>query len=365
MHDLEVEDESKEMFTGVSFSSEAFAAWYARRNFQMSLESEGKHSIDVPTPVTEEFELQGWGKVACTTATNISSQFRSAAVESVSIFRMDFDKTRSLADVLELSWSLEQLFGFLIGYRPKPPEFRLRTGEKHKWGDQEIPEEGRLQLSGVDWIDRGYIHPGECINVCGRANSSVAAVTKTFLDARDDFATRMSAVEFSRFFSRSINDRFSVVMPVLEEYLRRTYTSADESSYTDQQSKFFDWVDAANDPVVKEFSQKHIIVKDAKTPSLKTLLLRAIKTVNDSGFSFPQSIAGDIQKRRGQVFHSVPQMNREDARAFYIEVLAATGILMLHTYRDLGINIRSIIDSQLAFGELRAFVEHPSKGTAS
>jgi hypothetical protein len=72
-------------------------------------------------------------------------------------------------------------------------------------------------------------------------------------------------------------------------------------------------------------------------------------------YLFPEDMAGRIQKRRGAAFHSQPHMSQEDVRMFYEEIRAATGLLMLHTLADLGIDI-SVIRSVHSMPDLREFL---------
>ena len=109
----------------------------------------------------------------------------------------------------------------------------------------------------------------------GRRYDPYTILEKFFID-NDSILARIHSIDFCRHFTSNLNDRFSVIMPVLEAYLKRRYTSADEESYLQSEKAFFEWVDKADNDNIKEFSRKHLNVVNRKSPSLKTLLGRAL-----------------------------------------------------------------------------------------
>lgn len=54
-------------------------------------------------------------------------------------------------------------------------------------------------------------------------------------------------------------------------------------------------------------------------------------------------------------------MSEDDARRFYVEIQAATGLLMLHTYDDLGLDISCLADSYFPLYDLRFFFRRPEQ----
>jgi hypothetical protein len=76
-------------------------------------------------------------------------------------------------------------------------------------------------------------------------------------------------------------------------------------------------------------------------------------------FAFPPKMAECIQKRRGRLFHSVPEMSEQDVMPFCREVQAVTGLLMLHTYDDLGIDISCLAGQYSALSDIRFFLVPP------
>ncbi len=76
-------------------------------------------------------------------------------------------------------------------------------------------------------------------------------------------------------------------------------------------------------------------------------------------------MANRIQKRRGAIFHSAPQMNEQDVREFFEEIRAATGLLMLHTFKDLGIDIAALAGNYTGLRDLRGFLIPPERPTGS
>jgi hypothetical protein len=259
-------------------------------------------------------------------------------------------------------FGLERLFGFLIGFRGKPPTFNVWLNKTYKVGEHELAEDGNLDIAGINWVEKDLPHPLECIHVNGLGGASLQHILEKFLADQENIVTRIHAVEFSRFFSKFINDRFPMVMPVLESYVRSKYVDPDEASYIQHEKQFFEWVDQSNSEDIKEFARKHLSLKDSKAPSLATLLTRAIDAINASGFCFPRQMADRIQRRRGRLFHAATaQMEEQEVREWFDEVQAATGLLMLHTYTDLGIDIASLANRYLALADFRKFIEAPDQ----
>lgn len=108
---------------------------------------------------------------------------------------------------------------------------------------------------------------------------------------------------------------------------------------------------------MREFAKKHIEIKDKKSPGLKTLISRSIDHVNSKGFRFDSKLAQMIQKRRGSLFHSAPQMSESDAMDFYTELRAATCLLLLHTLEDLGIDISYLASRYPAMRDFYPFLQ--------
>jgi hypothetical protein len=54
-------------------------------------------------------------------------------------------------------------------------------------------------------------------------------------------------------------------------------------------------------------------------------------------------------------------MSEKDVRSFYEEVQAATGLLMLHTYDDLGIDLSYLAGQYVGLSEFRSFLVPPKR----
>lgn len=364
--DLAVSDVEEETFAGLVFQSEALGAWYSPPKYRTEYDFQtGTPAVEISETTKDQFNL-ATGRVTCTSGVEFSSQLRSGSIRSATAFRLEFSTPASLEKVMATCFGLERLFGFLIGFRGKPPIFKTWLNATYEVGDQKLSYEGTLDIAGINWVKGEPPHPMECIHLNGIGEVSFESILTSFLANQEDFVTRIHAVEFSRFFSKNINERFSVVMPVLESHIKRKYTRPDEVSYIQHREEFFDWIDKSESEDVKEFSRKHISVKDEKAPSLATLLTRAIDDVNGRGFRFPAEMAVRIQKRRGRLFHAAPQMMKEqEVLDFFDEVRAATGLLMLHTFIDLGIDIAHLADRHFALADIREFLMPPSRTVGS
>ena len=357
---LVVEDESEETFLGIGFESEAFAAWYGGRSFS-TIRGEDFQAERVETSGTEKetFVVTGLGTVEATRVAFVSEDHRSSVVRTRIFLRIVFEGPRSLTDAMDLGLGLELLFGFLAGFRPRPPTFRLWQAPEVV-GERARSREAELQIGGVSWSANKFPHPIERIHMCGQGGIDLQQVLNSYVASSVDFVTRIHSVESSRYFATTLNNKFAHVMPVFEEYLKATYNQADEESYATREQAFFDWVDESPDTEVREFSKKHITVVKRKSPPLQKLIKRALVSLNAEGFRFGSDLAKRITKRRAAMFHSAPLMEEEDVRSFYVEVRAVTFILLLHTLRDIGVPVQPLTDQ---YHSLSDFVPFLKKGS--
>ncbi|MBB3952368.1 hypothetical protein GGQ76_003682 [Aureimonas jatrophae] len=362
LSDIPAEDGDEPKFMGVAFESVALDAWFGSPTFARDFNRETRTpTLDIKPSETETFAAGGLGQVTITRAARLDSKLRSSSLRSATIFRVDFEAAKSINEVMSLAFSLERLFGFLVGFRGPYPAFTTWTANKIKAGDIEWNYDGTLQLGSVDWTEGEPPHPLSCVHLKGIAGGELPSILERYLANEGNIIDRIHAVEFSRFFSRNINDRFAVSMPVIDSYVQGRYKTGDETSYIDAQSEFFAWIESSTSEPVREFPKKHISIKNSKAPGLKTLLLRAIEHVNGKGFCFDPELATRIQDRRGKLFHAAPQMAKDEVLKFYIEVRAIAGLLLLHTIEDLGINIEYLAHRYHALGDLQPFMQPPKR----
>ena len=360
--DLAIKDADEKIVAGMSLDSEAFSAWFGQYKFTTNFDPKTRTpSVEIKDTERNEFDLSDVGHVTCMSGAEVSSRGRSSVIRSAAILRLVFAAPASLNETLVNCFGLERLFGFLIGFRGRYPSYKIWLDSTYKIGEHELHPDGKLDVSGVDWQRGEPPHPMDCVHLRGLGGGTPEKVLANFLRNRDDILTRIHVVEFNRFFSKNLLDRFSVLMPVLEAYLKNRYTAEDEENYITSEKTFFDWVDRSDDHNVIEFCRKHVEVKRRKSPSLKTLLLRAIAFVNEKGFVFPLEIAERLQKSRGRLFHSAAQMGEKDVRSLYEEVQAATGLLMLHTYDDLGVDLSCLAGQYSALSDFRSFLVPPTR----
>ncbi len=366
LFDISAEDGDEKKFLGIAFESEAFDAWYVSRSFDQKYDGESKTpKIDIRPSETTEFSIHGLGRMSCTTTARLSSKIRSSSIKSATILKIEFDEAKSINEVLNLCFGLESLFGFLIGFRGRYPIFTTWVDTKINLGEFESNYDGTLEIGNVDWVEGEAPHPMRCVHLKDVAGGDLQSILEKFLAREKDFLNRIHAVEFSRLFSRNLNDQFAVVMPILENHVQRVYKTADEESYITAQAEFFAWIDSSPLESVREFPKKHVEIKNKKTPGLQTLLTRAIEFLNTKGFCFDTALASRIQKRRGALFHAAPEISNEEVMKFYSEVNVATALLLLHTLSDLGIDISYLAERYHALGDFRAFLKKPPNAPAN
>jgi len=358
---LAIRDPQEEIFLGVKFISEAFSAWFAppshRHNFDFKTRAPG---MTITPDKSEKFVVPNVGTVECTTGARfVDEDVHSTSIKSSSLFILSFEKAQSLEQTREISFGLERLFGFLIGHRGELPTFSVWIDKQYSLDKQNYHHSGTLEIGGAYSVEGKPPHPMRCIHLAGSKSASLEIILEKFFGNRDDIVTRIHAVEFCRFFTSNLNDRFSVIMPVLEEYLKKRYTEPDEQEYLQHKQKFFDYIDACADKEIQEFSKKHIKLQEEKAASLSTLLERAIKHLNDKGFRIPVKLAKDIQRRRGRVFHSAPSMTADDVHLFSVEITAAVALLLFHTFEDIGIDPAELVDRYSALSDMGFFMREP------
>ncbi|MET0369851.1 MAG: hypothetical protein ABW039_00590 [Sphingobium sp.] len=362
---LAVADELDEVFAGVGFESEAFSAWYSGRAFSTQRDYESRTDrIETSGAQREVVQVPGLGEVEGIRLATVQENHRSSVVMSRHILKVRFEKAQSLREVINLCLGLEFLFGFLAGFRPKPPAFNIwQTSAPQGTGtfamDKIPPQapEGKLEIGGVRWSRGDAPHPMRLIHRCDQGGIGLKHVLDAFTNKPNDYVIRIHAVEASRHFATTLNNKFAQAMPVFEEFLRSTFTAPDEVSYAAHEKTFFDWIEASQEESVREFAKKHVKVVQRKAPSLPQLIDRGLQTLRADGFRFPTPLAKGIASRRGAMFHSAPLMEENDVPAFYHEVRAITFALLLLTLKDLGIPVSTLIEEYHALSDYSDFLK--------
>lgn len=335
---MAVADENSPQFVGIGIDSQTFAAWYGGLSFKEEVDKDYRPtSIELVEPDEQKVKVPGLGEAVAVSSPSIQRGHASSEVRTKTVLRITFDAAKSLSETLELCVGIELIFGFLAGFRPKPPVF-------HLWWESEeagiaTPRDAELEIGGIQYKSAPMPHPYSRLHMNGRDSAGFSKILHAFVQNRDNFPSRIAAIQTGRWFGGTVNDRFAAVMPVLEEYLKENFQNDEENSYIALEQAFFAHVDASNDPDIREFSRKHIEVRKRKSPSLPTLIGRAIDRLNSAGFNFDTDLAKRITKRRATMFHSSPTMADEDVREFYEETKATTAILLLLTLADFGVNL--------------------------
>lgn len=353
-------DEHEALFYGMGVESETFAAWYGGIAFREKIDDAYRPtSIEMEKTTEETVRIAGLGEAVAVRTPFVQRGHASSEVRTRTVLRITFDEPKSLNALLDLARSVELLFGFLAGFRPKLPTFHLwwKADDPKDGG---LPRDADLELGGVQFRAGPTPHPVERLHMNGRDAAGLQEVLQVLADARFDLPTRIAAVQTGRWFGATVNDRFAAVMPVLEECLKARFPTKDETSYVASEKDFFAHVDASIDPDVREFSRKHVVVKDRKAPSLTTLVGRAMVYLNDGGFAFAAELAKRIADRRAAMFHSSPTFDDVAVQRFHEETTAATAILMLLTLDDLGVDLQPLSSHFHALGDISPFMRPPS-----
>lgn len=351
-----VPDENEPLFVGLGVESDSFAAWYGGRSFEDTVGKDHRIvSIELCKPDEEEVVVQGLGKVTAVRSPFVQGGRTSSEIRTRTVLRVNFEQPKSLSEAIDLCVGIELLFGFLTDFRPKFPVFHLWWSATD--GDETVQRDAELEVGGVSFRPEKLPHFLGRMQMKGQDGASLKEVLKVYADNPFDFITRISAVQTGRWFGDSLNEKFGAVMPVLEEYLKAHFTSGDEESYLASERAFFDYVDAAKDPAIREFARKHLEVRQRKSPGLPTLIERATSVLNKAGFTFGSDLPKRINKRRATMFHSSPLMDERDVKAFYEETSAVTAMLTLLTLRDFGVDLTLLSDHHSGMGDFRQFMK--------
>jgi hypothetical protein len=359
---LEVHDSKHPMFKSANFSSESLSAWYSETTFEVLTDWDMRQTQIATSPASEQvMHVAGIGELTFTTGTVVHKSGYSGTLKSNTNLHLEFQEPISIEDVQHLCHGVFMLFRFLAGVLERPPGFNLLSTETYEINEKSYSKEGKLELGGLQWAKTTMPHRPRMLHVNGGGGAEAEIILDNFFAARSDILNRVSAIEDCRFSSRNIVEKFKLIVPVLEEYLKRRYSQPEEKNCIASEKAFFDHVNSSDDDVVKQFSKKHVSVKDSKTSSLKTLLERAIQHVNSKGFNIGKPIAYRAAKRRNRLFHSAVDVAVDDVQYLWVEMQVATGLLLLHTLEDLGIDVTYLAHDPMPILDLVPFLKHKSR----
>ena len=300
------------------------------------IEDEGRQLYDIAVPTVGSFKF----------GTLISRRYEIpnsfSAVRSYSV-NIDFEEVRSIEEVLEISTSFDLLMGFLIGHRPKSPIFDVQTNDGQK---------GELEVSYLEFGNNELTNHFTATHLNGIGDASLSEIMIAFYKKRDLFRRIIYCVDMIRFFSNNVVDKFRVIMPVLENYLRQKYKDKEQESFLERKSQFFKIVDCSTEEI-REFCKRHVSIRESKSLGLKNVLAMAIEELNQSGYDIDLGFADRVNGRRGSLFHSDVEIGEGEILDVYDETLAMAAMLMLLAMRDLGLDIGAIAVRPNAFRDLR------------
>jgi hypothetical protein len=341
VYGLAIRDAAEPIIKTINFSSDSFFAWLGqnatRATYDATLFTD---RVEVLEPWRDSALIPEVGTVNWLVKANVSMQGTLHAIEPMALFSLTFDEPISLNGCIQWCVGLEQLFGFLIGHRGVFPVFNVYLSTE--LGSEAPPPHGSLQLSGMNWREEATPHRMNCIHLFGRGGGDLETILVNFYKNPEALISKIKAVELTRFFTRDLVERFKVIVPALEQCLKERFMHPDETSYLGAKQAFLDWIEAAENSDIREFSRKHVDFKEEKAPGLKTQVARAIDYLNGRGFNFPRELSSSLPKRRGRLVHKVAVLREEDINPLTNEIEAATMMLMLFIFDDLGIDIEAL-----------------------
>mmetsp|Transcript_259 Transcript_259/g.429 ORF Transcript_259/g.429 Transcript_259/m.429 type:complete len:471 (-) Transcript_259:245-1657(-) len=355
---LDITDLDEKLLKGVTIESTSFRLWYAP-NFGPTIKHDNSdYEVKFSKTAPEIFHVKGLGEVTCSCNNKYDDSAGSKTFSPQVLMNLVFEEEKSVREVISLIWALDSLFGFLIGYRLRPPNVTVWTRETYTLSNdgKEYSYSAKLMMFNTKWNDEKV--PDWFDIQCWRNDRSpnTQELISTFLSDRDSFMKRIHAINEASFFSKTLDRSFAAIAPALEEYLKGKFTEPDEKAYENLSASFFQYIEDCQDETIKEFSRKHIQeVSDGKKPGFKQLIERALAELAELNLNFSNAIARDIAKQRGTLFHTVPDFDQTRATNLLESTRAAILILTLLTYSDLGIDLRSLELSVHRFGKFRQF----------
>lgn len=362
---LAVSDLDEKILKGVTIASDSFRLWYAP-DFGVKVERKGEEqTVKWSKVASEVFEVEGVGAFTCSCSNKLENNAGSQTFTPQVLMNIAFQELKSVRDVTDLVWGIESLFGFLIGFRLRPPSITVWTAETYKLdeGGREYSWSGNLKLCSANWNDEKHPDKFEIQSWRNADAPNTDEIISSFLKNRESFMKRIHAINEANLFSKTLDRSFAAIAPALEEYLKGRFTAADELQYQNVRQKFFDYIDACPDEAIKEFSRQHIEeAPKGKKPGFKQLIERAIKELEPTNLSFSTALPREINSQRGTLFHTVPTFKASSVQTLLESTRGATFILLLLTFADLGFDLRKLHLSTHRFGKYRQFL--PPNGPA-
>lgn len=342
-----VEDLDEPLFDTLSINSDSFVSWSGAPSPHTTDPAEGLirniHNLS--------FEVEDLGTVEVQSAVYTSLKTWSNNSESSSTFTIIFRERQSLRQIMNWATGLEMLFQFLIGKSTRWNSF-WGTGKK----DSDEIDNYKLTFGNTPHKTDERPHPGACRHRNGLGGVSINSVLENYAQHRERIAPLIDSLSYARHRATNLQEKFSIIMPLLEKYLKGRFSEGEEISYSSHRRAFFDWVESSNNAEIIEFSKKHMKEVDTKSPSLKTLLSRSAAMLSNHGFYFSEALLARIPKRRVELFHSRLQINETaDANKFKLEVMAIIAMLTLHVMLELGIELTELNRTSMWSDEINPF----------
>lgn len=211
---------------------------------------------------------------------------------------IEFSHPRSFVQIAGICAQLDSMFSFLTMTAVKPSKLILKPA------DADDPAQRHTLLrSGQLWNypSRDRTHT----RFLSRKDvPSLAMVIDGAMKSWGESTLLLEAINQSLHFSESCDDCFRKVFPRLERFLDAWFSGKDDADFRQHKDKFFHYIASSDDSSIKEFSRKHISVKDKKSRSLLQKLEKAIMTLNEAiGSKIDFGNAREICDFRTTQFH--------------------------------------------------------------
>lgn len=358
---LAISEAAAPIIETINFSSDSFFAWLGQNATEKTYDSAlFTDRVEVLEPWRDTAVIPEVGTANWLVKANVSTQGNLHAIEPMALFSLTFDKPISLNGCIQWCMGLEQLFGFLIGHRGVFPIFNVYLQTESR--SETIPLRGSLQISGQNWKAEATPHRMNCIHLFGWGGGDLETILVNFNKNPEILISRIKAVELTRFFTADLVERFKIIVPALEQCLKERFIHSDEANYLGTKQAFLDWIETSENSDIREFSRKHVSFEKEKAPGLKTQFGRAIDYLNGQGFNFPRELSSALPKRRGRLVHTVASLREEDITPLKNEIDAATMMLMLFIFDDLGIDIRSLARNYFGWSGYTQFLNPRETG---
>ena len=235
------------------------------------------------------------------------------------MIKLIFKEPQNALNVINAGYFLQNALSLVCGMKFKPLPLKLGGLQNGTRVSCDV------HISGQHWmLDRYWLDGMSSLDVVG-VEQLVVKLLSYMPDLSDDVIVYLDQLREGT----SAEDIIFWAMPVLERNLHRHFETAEETSYIEEEQAFWEFVDSSESDAVRQFARKHLRIVEAKRPSAKMLLQRAITVFEDEGVIFPDRAAAKIWRARTKLMHGAATALSSSELGEAADLTRTLGILIL------------------------------------